>query len=154
MLENFAIGLLASTIVGIALWLLLPRGVVITRGMPARDEFGVPIPDSWVLRNQSALPVQILDVRYRGSSTYVDERLVWKPLTPAELTMEPFSASLDTDVGGGAMSNDSRWSTIQLGPGNGLVLRMPLHHELKMQYRRSGWAGIFERRTVTIHGFA
>lgn len=153
MIENFAIGLLASTAVGIALWLLLPRVVVITRSKPARNVHREPIPDSWVLRNESPLPVQILDVRYSGISTIVSERPVKKPLTPSELTSEPFVVSLDSDVGGGAMSNDSSWSTVQLAPGDGLVLRMPLHHTLEIRYCRAGWSGAFERLAVTVHGF-
>lgn len=154
MIENFAIGLIASIIVGIALWLFLPRGVVITRSKPARDVRGEPIPDSWVLRNHSPLPVQILDVQYIGISTIVNEHPVWRPVAPSELTNEPFVVSLDSDVGGGAMSNDSSWSTVQLAPGDGLVLQMPLHHKLELRYRRAGWTGAFERRAVTIQGFA
>ncbi|KUG54807.1 MULTISPECIES: hypothetical protein [Kocuria] len=154
MIENFVTGLVASAIVSIGLWLLLPRGVVITRNKPARDVRGEPIPDSWVLRNQSPLTVQILDVRYTGISTYANMRPAWKSLTPSELASEPFGVSLDSDVGGGAMSNDSSWSTVQLAPGDGLVLQMPLNHELEMRYRRAGWTGVFERRVVTIQGFA
>ena len=154
MIENFAIGLLASTIVGVALWLFLPRGVVITRSKPAHDVHGDPIPDSWVLRNDSPLPVQILDVRYLGISTIVNAVPIWKPLTPPDLTSEPFLVGLDSDTGGGAMSNDSSWSTVQLASGDGLILQMPLHHTLEMRYRRAGWSGGFERRAVTIQGFA
>lgn len=154
MIENFTIGLLVSAIVGIALWLFLPRGVVITRSKPARDVHGEPIPDSWVLRNESPLPVQILDVRYIGISTVVNGHPAWKPLTPSGLTNEPFLVSLDSDTGGGAMSSDSDWNAVQLAPGDGLVLQMPLHHKLEMRYRRAGWVGVLERRAVTIQGFA
>lgn len=153
-IEDFAIGLLASTIVGIALWLFLPRGVVITRSKPARDGYGEPIPDSWVLRNESPLAVQMLGVSYSGISTFVNEQLTWKTLTPSELTGEPFVVQLDSDVGGGAMSNDTSWSTVQLAPGDALVLQIPLHHQLEMRYRRAGWTGVFERRIVMIQGFA
>ncbi|MGW9720287.1 hypothetical protein ACUXJV_002431 [Micrococcus aloeverae] len=107
-----------------------------------------------MLRNQSPLPVQILDARYIGISTIVNEDPVWKSLTPLELASEPFVVSLDSDVGGEAMSNHSSWSTVQLAPGDGLVVQMPLHHRLEMRYRRAGWAGAFERRAVTIQGFA
>lgn len=155
MIENFAIGLLASTIVGIALWLFLPRGVVITRSKPAKDDHGEPIPDSWVLRNQSPLPVQILRVRYTGFSTIVNETPRWKQLTPDQLADEPFDAVLDSDVGGGeVLSAHESWRGFQMTPGDGLVLRMPNNHTLEVRYRRAGWAGIFERRTIRIHGFA
>lgn len=154
MIENLAIGLLASTIVGIALWLFLPRGVVITRSNPARDVHGEPILDSWVLRNESPLPVQILDVRHLGISTIVDSHPAWMPVAPSELANEPFVVCLDSDIGGGAMSNSSEWNTVRLTPGDGLVLRMPLHHKLEMRYRRAGWTGVFERRAITIQGFA
>ncbi|ATG51108.1 hypothetical protein CFK38_05845 [Brachybacterium vulturis] len=155
MIENFLIGLLASTIVSIALWLLLPRGVVITRSKPAKDDFGEPIPDSWVLRNQSPLPVKILRVRYMGFSTIVNETPMWNPLTPSELNDEPFYAVLDSDVGGGeVISANESWRGFQITPGDGLVLRMPNNHTLEVRYRRAGWAGILERRALRIHGFA
>lgn len=155
MIENFVFGLLASTIVGIALWLLLPRGVVITRSKPARDAHGKPIPDSWVLRNGSPLPVQIVNVRYIGVSTIVNEMPIWRLLTPSELTDEPFDAALDSDVGGGeVLAANETWRGLQVTPGDGLVLRMPNNHTLEVRYRRAGWAGIIERRTIRIHGFA
>jgi len=155
MLENFTIGLLASTIVSIALWLLLPRGVVITRRKPAIDDFGEPIPDSWVLRNESPLAVKILRVRYAGFSTIVDESLRWKRLSPDQLTDDPFDAVLDSDVGGGeVLSAHETWRGFQITPGDGLVLRMPNNHTLEVRYRRAGWAGVLERRTIRIHGFA
>jgi len=98
MIENFIIGLTASILVSVALWLFLPRGVAITRSKPARDGLGEAIPDSWVLQNQSPLPVQILRVRFTGFSTIVGEHPVRKLLTPSDLADEP---------GGPASSNDA-----------------------------------------------
>lgn len=155
MIENFAIGLLASTIIGIALRLFLPRGVVITRSKHANDDHGEPIPDSWVLRNQSPLPVQILDVRYSGVNTIVNEMPKWKSLNPLELTDDPFNAVLDSDVGGGeVLAANETWRGLQVTPGDGLFLRMPNNQAVEVRYRRAGWAGILERRTISIHGVA
>src|SRR5699024_12264803 len=89
MIENFIIGLTASILVSVALWLFLPRGVAITRSKPARDGLGEAIPDSWVLQNQSPLPVQILRVRFTGLSTIVGEHPVRKHLTPSHLADHP-----------------------------------------------------------------
>lgn len=155
MIENFIIGLTASTLVSVALWLFLPRGVVITRSKPARDGHGEAIPDSWVLQNQSPLPVQILRVRFTGFSTIVGEHPVGKLLTPSDLTDEPFDAVLDSDVGGGeVLAAKNGWNGVQVVPGDGIVLRMPNNLSLEVRYRRAGWTGIFERRTITIQGFA
>lgn len=108
-----------------------------------------------MLPNQSPLPVQILRIRFTGFGTIVGEHLVWKLLTPSDLTDEPFDAVLDSDAGGGeVLAVKDSWSGVQVAPGDGLVLRMPNNHSLEVRYRRAGWAGIFERRTTAVQGFA
>ena len=74
MIGDLLVGVAASTLVGIALWLLLPRGVVLTRQMRTTDWRGEPLYDTWVLRNDSAVAARLLRVQVTSSTMYDDAR--------------------------------------------------------------------------------
>ena len=69
-MEEVLINAVISVVTGIGLWALLPRGVVLTREVRSQDGRGEPLLDTWILRNRSALPVQIISVRVLSPETH------------------------------------------------------------------------------------
>ena len=73
-----------ALVTGIGLWTVLPRGVVLTRSTRTIDWRGEAVCDTWELRNESALYIQLTSVTVMGVST-IDEvsgHLRFVELTP------------------------------------------------------------------------
>lgn len=150
-MESFLVGMLGSAIVGVVLWALLPRGVVLTRERMIRDWQGEQLLDTWQLRNDSALPVLIRSVTITGARTYND----------ATETIEVLTLTTDTEKHGITLHSDDemtengrggQWTGVEIMPGDTLTAVVPLMSELRIEYRRAGWLGVFERRELRIAG--
>lgn len=149
---QFVLGLFGSLMVGVGLWLFLPRGVVLTR---------VPDgPDSWTIRNDSALPVRIVSVTEKGINTYDEQADKFASIElqgcgcfDGEESTHGVGLCLDDEVADTRMySMDLSWKGTILPPGETLTAFVGNNTSLQIRYRRSGWAGIFERRYFEISG--
>jgi len=138
------LGMLGSAIVGVILWLYLPRGVVLIR-----SELTEAL-DTWTLTNTSALPVELVSVDATGSVSDFGGRVavplaglkgVAFHLPHREIWFEDWSA--DPNVG---------WGQVVLEPGDVLVVHVPVNADVIVKYRRAGWAGRFESRSIALHG--
>lgn len=156
---DLALNALVSILTGLALWAFLPRGVVLTRTPAEPWPDGSPRYNTWIVRNESAVPVRLLRVYYSGISTFDSETGVinevdlpsWVP-QDEELNMG-ISLSFDDEVL--ELSRDaeeSPWKNQRVPPGDALIAMVNLNRTLVIQYRRDGWSGVFERRAVRIDG--
>lgn len=150
LLVNIVVSLAASTVVGFGLWAVLPRGVVLTRAYA--DE-----PEHWVIRNESALPVEITKVTHRGVHTHNEvtaEIEVYE--LPSVHQPQPPGISLDYEDEVASItlaeSGDGTWPGQVVPPGDTLNAHVSLNRDLRIEYRRAGRLGIFEKRAVEIHG--
>lgn len=141
---------LVSVAVGIGLWLFLPRGVVLIRIWPVRDWQDNVLPDTWGLRNDSALPMRIRSVAYLQAS----EGSAWGEMPPEGTNGVDLNLDDETDE---VRRTDRRpmipWSKIVIQPGDTMKAQISVNSALRIKYRRAGWAGVLERREITIHGF-
>ncbi|MGG5259082.1 hypothetical protein [Phycicoccus avicenniae] len=156
MIEDFLVGVAASTVVGIVLWLLLPRGVVLTRLKRASDWCGQPISDTWVLRNDSAVAGRLLRVQVTNSSMYDDTRGRFVP----QILQDDVAAStgvrmfLDDQIGELTREETfaGRWTGVVVEPGDTIQVTVPNNTDVRVDYRRDGWTGVLERRHVRVRG--
>jgi hypothetical protein len=86
-----------SIMVGVTLWALLPRGVVLTRSFPAVAPDGRVLLDTWRLRNESPLPVRIRSVAVSGVGTYDDTKGALRWLEVGTEDEDGLSATLHLD---------------------------------------------------------
>lgn len=153
MLQDFLVGALASAITGVGLWTVLPRGAALTRTLRTTDWDGQPLLDTWAIKNDSPISIEITSVAWQGIETLKGDELVWRELpvdtskahgvelTPDE---EQLYYKLTESLG--------RWSGLVLPPGDTLRATVMNNHGLRIKYRRAGWTGIFERREIKVHG--
>lgn len=146
--SSTAINAVVSIGVGVLLWMLLPRGVVLTRTLSG--------PDLWQVKNDSPLPVRIMSVRvvspeeWNETTSRFDE-----PVLPVDGGIHGVSLSIDDEVADTARTDNQRpWSEVSITPGDTLTARVPTNTTLIIDYRRAGWLGILERRHLGIHGGA
>jgi hypothetical protein len=154
--------LLVSTVVSIlvalALWAVLPRGVVLTRRIRAQDWKGEPLFDTWEIRNESPLPVTLIAATYSSAMTYHEDSAMRERVLPGWLPPDQeagigVSLAYDDEVLEISREEWQRpWRGQCLRPGDALVAVVKNNCTLKVQYRRAGLFGVFERRTVTIDG--
>ena len=150
MLENFLVGFVASAVVGWLLWIVLPRGIVLSRKFPAHNFAGSPIPDTWILRNESSLPVRIAKVEAIGAAFDGSD---WNDLSPLEAMKLGFFPTLDSDISGGeALAGIERWKEVRVMPGDGLQVKMPGNTVFRITYRRDSIVSFVETRQVTVFG--
>ena len=156
MIGDLLVGVAASTLVGIALWLLLPRGVVLTRQMRTTDWRGEPLYDTWVLRNDSAVAARLLRVQVTSSTMYDDARGRFVPqiLTDDLAASTGVLMALDDQVGEITRQEAlaGRWTGVVVEPGETLQVTVPNNTDVRVDYRRADWAGVLERRHVRIRG--
>lgn len=129
---------------GILLWMFLPRGVVLTRAVRMYDSAGELLDDTWGLKNDSPLPVRLTSVRvimpgYEGELGPDGHELVW-------LTFDDETTEIAREDG------RTPWSKTVILPGDTLTAAISNNTTLRIQYRRAGWSGVFERRRLEIHG--
>lgn len=146
---NQMIDVLASAATGLALWALLPRGVVLTRSVRHHQPSGARALDTWEVRNESPLPVKITRVR------------VIRPEGTTELSgtdnRPDLSVSLSYDDEVQDISRTDRrrpWRGLPVLPGDTLTAVVSVNSTLCIRYRRAGWLGVLERREVQINGVA
>jgi hypothetical protein len=153
---ELALGAIMSILTGLALWLVLPRGVVLTRSVRAEDFRGRPMYDTWELRNASALPVRITSVTVLGPHTYDSRRdkIIAVEFNNSEdehgVQLRFDDATLDTV----RTDRGLPWRGLEVPPGDTLEAKVLNNRALRIRYRRAGWSGVFERREVSVHGYA
>jgi hypothetical protein len=146
------VDVVVSVLTGFALWALLPRGVVLTRSVRAADLLGNPKYDTWEILNNSALPIQVVHVRFtdptadgirmRDLPTFEGSGALGVSLTFDDATLEIRRST-----------SDRPWRGQVVPPGETLEAHLVNNRTMIIQYRREGWTGIFERRTLEIHGY-
>ena len=156
MIGDFLVGVAASTLVGIALWLLLPRGVVLTRQMRTTDGREEPLRDTWVLRNDSAVAARLLRVQVTNFTMYdhARKRFVPQILTDDLGARTGVKMALDDQVGEISRGETlaGRWAGVVVEPGDTIQVTVPNNTDVRVDYRRGGLAGVLERRHVLIRG--
>jgi hypothetical protein len=156
-MSEVLIGTVLSVLTGVGLWAVLPRGVVLTRSVRGRNFAGDPLPDTWELRNDSALPVHIVSVTTRGIQTFDPES---GKIHDIEVPPEPgedlgVSLHFDDEQLEIARSDRGRtWRGLIVPPGDALQVTVMNNRTLRIRYRRAGALGVLERREVSIHGGA
>jgi hypothetical protein len=154
--EPFA-GTLVSIAVGVALWAVLPRGVVLTRSFPATTADGQILLDTWKVTNASPLPIRITSVAVRGLGTVnrETEEIQWVELDPDDAKSRGATLHLDDEVSEiRRLDRTTSWNRVIIPPGDTMKAHVMNNTDLRIRYRRAGWLGVFERRTVTISGGA
>jgi len=155
-----------SILVGVGLWALLPRGVVLTRGPLPQAPGGEPPYQRWQIRNDSPLPVVLTKVTHAGVHTYndrtgtIDER----DLPPDEDERAPgISLVYDDEVQEISRQEprpkrfrrkprEPSWRGQRVLPGDTLTAYVDLNRTLTLYYRRAGMFGVLERRRISIDG--
>lgn len=158
-MNEFLANTAVSLLVGVLLWAFLPRGVVLTRELSRTAPDGSPQFQTWVVRNDSSLPVRITRVSYEGVDTFnretgivetrelvTDDSIDQVERLGIDLRFDDASDEMARQVHGG------RWSGKVVRPGDTLTAYVNLNRSLTMRYRREGKLGFLERRELTIHG--
>ena len=133
-----------SVIGGLLLLTFGPRQVVLSR-RELED-----INDSWELANTSSVPISIVKVKASGS--VVDfgraRRIPLKGLNGLRFTLPA------DEIWFNDWSSDAKtpWRRVQLQPGDVLRVRTPTNSSAAITFRRAGWAGVLDRRTISVHG--
>lgn len=153
-MKDLLINSAVSIMVGIALWALLPRGVVLTRGRRLRNHRDEPMYGAWELRNDSPIPIRIQSVLISSAMNahHADTRRLE---TELKLGKEPDGLSLafdDSRLDTLVYVNRSTWKGVTVPPGDTLQAVVGTMQCLRIKYRRDGWFGLFERRELVIDG--
>lgn len=148
-MHAFLMSLASSTIVGIGLWLFLPRGVTLHRIHPVHDDHGEPMPDTWALQNTTSIAARIIQIKVRSPA--LDGRSV--PLTrDGTHEVRAWFTDHHLDVLREDRKSDT-WANIIVPPGETVVFNVNVNRDVDIRYRRANWSGIFERRRISIVGF-
>jgi hypothetical protein len=153
---ELALGVIMSILVSLALWMVLPRRVVLTRSVRAEDFRGRPMYDTWALRNASALPVRTTSVTVLGPHTYDSRRdkLIELELNNSKdgdgVQLRFDDVTLDTARTDPGLA----WRGLKVPPGGSLEAKISDNRTLRIRYRRAGLSGVFERREISVHGHA
>lgn len=154
---DVVLGAAASVVVGLALWLLLPRGVVLTRSFPATEADGSVLLDTWRIRNESPIPARIRSVAVCGAFSYDDSlgEIRWIELGNEQDTHSPATLRLDNEVAE-VRRVEARlaWRSITVAPGDTMTAHLLNNTTLRIRYRRAGPFGLVERREIQLHGVA
>lgn len=142
---DFFLGVLASALTGVGLWAVLPRGAALTRTMVG--------PDTWVIRNDSPVPVQITSVTWQGVDTLEGDKVVWREVPveaehDAAIRLTPNEEQLFYAL----TLKHRRWRGFVVPPGDDMAATVMNNRSLRIRYRRAGWTGILERREISVHG--
>jgi hypothetical protein len=105
------------------------------------------------------LPVTVVSVTVRGVNTYDDaSRTIRSVELPVDEGFEDHGGlgvalTFDDEVLEiRRVDNQLGWRGLEIPPGDTLQAHVPNNRDLTIKYRRSGPLGIFERRSITIHG--
>lgn len=144
-----------SLLVGLGLWAVLPRGVVLTRELktypPGVEPQRVP---EWTIRNDSALPVRLTKVIRSGIDTFdADSGEIHE--VPLETWTEAggdVTLTFDEETLYYEQDAAEDWNGLIVPPGDTLTAYVNLNRTLVIHYRRKGVFGIFERQSVKLDG--
>ena len=151
---SILISVFSSLGVGLVLWVVLPRGIVLSKSVLTADELGKPLYDSWQVRNESALKIRLVSVRYLGVQSGTDKTGVIKEVDLAdELDGGVELCQDDTSADTSRIENKVSWSKVEVFPGETLTARVINNTTLVIKYRRAGVSGIFEQRELRVHGY-
>lgn len=143
------LGTAGSLLVGVVLWLLLPRGVVLTKRWAVEYGTGTPIPVTFTITNDSAVEVQIISVDGPGFTSGT----TWEPY-PNPLDLDDASTMLLTldDFGLDIQREEKSpsWKGVRIPPGETMSARVDGIMAMRVRYRRSGPFGVLERRSLEI----
>lgn len=136
--------ILIAVLVGVGLWLALPRGVVLVR------ERDLSRHDTWVLTNDSPLPILLTHVLVRRIQNPVE----WVPLDPTrEGGHDGVRLMLSDEIDEITRFEQRRgWEGLEVRPGDALVAHVGNNAQLNIRYRRSGLFGVLERRCLQVNG--
>ena len=140
---------IVSVGVGVGLWLFLPRGVVLIAAVVTAPD----LYNTWTICNDSPLPVRLVRVTASGVSFIDDEgKIITKKLPPAGFddTVWLFLNDESSEIGREDWSTP--WDEVTLGPGETMTAYVNLNHRLHIRYRRAGWCGVLERRSLLVQG--
>lgn len=154
-MDDVLVNSLVSVLTGLAIWAVLPRGVVLTRTPLTQDHNGELIYGRWTVRNDSPLPIRLTKVTHAGVHTYDDAngRVRELDLPPTLEDEVGVSLAFDDEVLELTRSDDDKpWDKQVIPPGDTLTAYVNLNRTLRIRYRRSGFLGVFERRAITIDG--
>lgn len=152
-ITSFVVSLVAASL----LWALLPRGVVLTRSNRISDWRGEPRCDTWVVKNDSPLPVRIVDATVASPHTYDSDtdRIRRVRVESTEAEAMGVTLQLDYEMAENSLQDAGRgWSGVLVEPGDTMTAHVPTNTDLAIRYRRTGIWGMLERRTLTIRGGA
>ena len=127
-ISGVAVGLVVTVLATLFLWLFLPRGVVLIGICLLKTD---PNEVMWLVKNESSLSVRIQKVTLAG--------LVPHLVTDKD---EEYRASA------GGQTPLDRGQLMK--PGQGIRVNLPPEFTMVIKYRRAGWAGVLERRTLRI----
>jgi hypothetical protein len=150
-----------SIVTGVALWALLPRGVVLTRAVRTQSMIGQALYDTWEIKNDSPVPVTILSVTVAGPHTVDLKTSTVRDLElpvfegDAHATDHGVSLTFDDDSSEISRVDASKpWRGLEIPPGDTLQAHVLNNRTLTIKYRRSGRTGLLERRSIVVHGYA
>jgi hypothetical protein len=113
----------------------------------------------WELQNDSALPLRIRSVTVAGAITYneetmqVDEIELAPEYLPGDKYFGVFSLAFVDPVTEIVRSSDPpRWRGQVVVPGDALQAPVVSNSRMRVEYRREGWFGVFERREISVDG--
>lgn len=142
-----------SLLVGVALWLLLPRGVVLTRAIRLHDRAGGPLYDTWEVKNDSPVSVKILSVRVLTPSCWDDRTQSFKWVELPYEGMTEANLALDDGVEEiGRQDWQRPWSRVMVSAGDTMTAHVLNNTTMEIRYRRAGPWGVLERRRLAISG--
>lgn len=151
------VGAVFSVITGVGLWAVLPRGVVLTRTVRTQDALGQLMRDTWEIRNDSALPVRITSAIVVGAQTFdpETERIneIELPVFEGEGTLGVTLTFDDEVLEIRRTGTEQLWNQQVIPPGDTLQAVVGINTSLRIEYRRAGRFGHFERRELEIHGY-
>lgn len=140
---------LITIVVGVGLWAFLPRGVVLTRTVKTDTA------DTWRIKNDSPLPIRITSVRVSAPETVdLEAESILEPELPPDGLLGVRLYLDDETAEIGRMDWRSAWDQVVVVPGDTMTAHLPTNTSLYIDYRRAGWSGVFERRSLVIHGGA
>jgi hypothetical protein len=152
--ETIAGGVI-SLLVGLGLWAVLPRGVVLTRE-PKKYPPGVDPSrvGEWTIRNASALPVRLTKVVRSGIDTFDTDtgKIREVPLETCTGSGSDVTLSFDDETLYYWQEAADDWNGLVVPPGDTLTAYVNLNRTLTIHYRRNGMFGVFERRSVSLDG--
>lgn len=162
-----AIGGVLSVLTGIGLWMLLPRGVVLTKQHPVTHPYtGEILPDTWRITNSSALPILVTKITESGVQTFGHElKIRWRDRITGWVRRRPPSRDLPVGFGGSLTFDDHvletrrsdrdvpTWTRQIVPPGESLTAHLMNNASVRIVYRRAGWSGWFERRELMLFGY-